>query len=972
MSNRIRKMGRRWTQTLCVISFCGAVLSCTDDYELDDKTPSWVGKSIYEYLQSQGNYENFIKLIDDRGSDYVDVMKGTGSKTLFVANDSAFDAFYQDNIWGVTKYEDFTDAQKKLLLNSAMINNAYLMEMMSSTEGPEKGKCLRRETALDVTDSVPHLYAEDIPISYFEDKSQEKDYWARFREESKNGIYIALDNTSSMMTHFLAAQMSANSITDEDFKMVVGRERDKNDAFIYDSKVVEQDITCLNGYINRLDKVLIPPQNMAEVLRTNGDTKIFSHMIDRFSAPFYSATLTERYKLLYGNSVDSVFQKRYFSLRSQGNSELNNDAGTSSNSSGNEFSPQEDKLLQFDPGWNTYQTDDKTAKEEDMAIIFTPSDASLYNYFFSENGGGKFLIEAYAPTYIDAVQSATDYENIYKCIDQIPLDVISALLNNLMKDSFINSVPSKFDLVKNDAQDPMFTEDNINSIKEMILANNGVICIMDEVITPAKYAAVSAPAYVGTDMHIFKYAFSASTLGGTQTNFDAYLLAMSSRFSFFVPKDGSSEDDENFWYIDPASFKNSLGEQQILHYTWNGSTVRCTAYEYDYDYSTGIGTIGNAKTSSVSSTVWENRLKDMLETHTIVHEDQSDIYNFDETETGIECNKHYFLTKSGAPLYVSDATKRDAGCKVQGGWQNDRDEYCNVIRFDDKTAETNGNGNGMAYQIDTPLMPTIESVYSIMYNNQDKFGKFFELCQTDAEVLEALGIVEKNSSGENEQKKYMIFYGSDGLPCYDKSTNSLVASATNVRFFNNYRYTVYIPTNEAVEEAIANGLPTWEQLREELKLDEEGAELNLTDDEIAIYKAKISCIVNFVRYHFQDNSIFADTAPMSETSYETAGYDEDEETGTGTYYKLYVSSDGDNSITIKDLAGHERKTTSDKNLLARDYIISSNSISASSFAVIHGIDGVLNYKNYTTGNYSEDYSTVSAAKKYLSKYSVNQ
>ena len=974
MNKRLCKLGRNWLRALCVISVCGAAYSCSDDYELDDGIPSWLNSSIYDYLQTSGKYTNFVKLIDDL--EYAEVLDKTGSKTLFVADDDAFATFYKSNDWGVGSYGDLTMAQKKLLLNSAMVNNAYLLEMMSSTEGPMEGLCLRRETAATVTDSVPHFTAEQLPISY---NLSDKDYWARFRNPEKGGIRLALDASDPMMTHFLEAQLMTKNITNEDFKYIIGRERQSNDAYVYDCKVVEADIRCQNGYVNRLDRVLVTPQNMAEVLRTNGQTNIFSHMVERFSAPFYNESLTRRFQLLYGNDVDSVYEKRYFSLRSRTGA-LTNDAGTDpvNNPTGNAVTYS----LNYDLGWNSYNADDKTAKEEDMGVIFAPVDDRLYDYFFTADGGGRFLIEAYAPDMVGMDISKTDYENIYRAIDQIPLNVIQALINNLMKSNFCSSVPSKFETITDDAQDPMLDETHLKYLKGVELASNGAVFLMDEVLTPAQYASVSAPAYVSTDMRIFNWAIERGrkdplneTLGNTVANFYAYLLAMSSRFSFFVPQ------DNNFWYIDPVSFKTATNSGTILKgraylYTWDEtkSVPKCAAYDYNYDLSTGKGEIGDLLANvSIDQKIYGDRLRDMLETHTIVHEDNSSVTGIDETATGIECDKHFFLSKNGAPLYIEnsysgDSESRRIGLKLQGGWQKQHDSYSTVIRFDDKTRESNGNGNGMAYEIDTPLLPTIESVYSTMYND-DEFSEFFELCATDVEVLKEIGI-----TSTMEQNRYTIFVDNGGIPCFDKTTGDRAETATNVRFFNNYRYTVYVPTNDAVKDAIAKGLPTWDYIREFLELNLEPEDrTEMTQEELDVRNEKalamVTALVNFVKYHFQDNSVFADTPSIQKTTYETATINSE----TGVYCKVDVSSEGNGSLTVTDVTGKSCKITDRKNLLTRDYVISSNYIAASSFAVLHGIEGVLDYKkfaNESNPRYDSDWTTVTAAKKYLSKYRI--
>lgn len=971
---------RNAIKALCVVSVAGAVTSCADDYKWDNENPSWLGSSIYEYLQADGNYQNFVRLIDDM--EYAEVLGKTGSKTLFVADDKAFEKFYQDNPWGVKSYEELTWSQRELLLFSAMINNAYLLEMMSSTpagsgdnDEPVKGQCLRRETATDVTDSISHLYAQDLPVTYNPD---DVDYWKRFRENDK-GIYLAFDGTNPMMTHFLATQMAAKNITDEDFERIVGQTRSASDAYVYDCKVLKQDITCQNGYINVLDKVLVTPQNMAEVLRTGKNTKIFSHLLDRFSAPFFNSTLTERYRLINGNEVDSVFEKRYFSDRSQSNATLYSDKGTdpTNNPNGNDvFNTGSNKPLPFDPGWNCYQTEARVTAAEDMAVIFAPTDEKLMQYFFAEQGGGRFLVNAYAGEYLAKIdEHTTDLDLVYHALDQIPRQTIRALLNNLMKDSFNSSVPSKFATIKNSAQDAMFDEtDNYHTgkILDVKLANNGVIYLMDEVTTPAEYAAVSAPAYVETNKRIFNWAIQAAKLGDIPTNYYAYLLAMSSRFSFFAP------NDENFVYVDPISFCNPDHEGTTLKgraykYTWDekNKKPKVASYEYFYDVATKTGYIGDLRgTETVSEKTFGNRLKDMLETHTIIHEDNSEMIGYDETQTGMEIDNNYFVTKNGAVLYAENATQRKNGMKVKGGWQIANGTECTVTGFDDKSAQTNGYGNGFAYMIDQPLMPTIESVYSAMYNNPD-FSEFLELCNTDITVLQEIGI-DKTT----EQAKYKIFVNNNGVPCYDTETGDAKEKATNVRFFNNYRYTVYVPTNAAMEAAYAAGLPTWQDIRDFLQLDaedEEKAELTPEEEEARNIKAKamVTAIVNFVKYHFQDNSVFADQLAIAQTQYETATINSE----TGVYCKVKVSSSGNGSLSVQDVAGNTRNITKDKNIIARDYITASqtstaisNTITSSSSAVVHGIDGVLDYKKYDGGRYDSDWATAAKARAYLNKF----
>ena len=146
--------------------------SCREDYYYDEILPDWLGASIYDYLKDEGKYTTYIRLIDDL--QYAEVLSLTGSKTLFVANDSAFTAFYGNNEWGVKKYEDFTLAQKKLIFNFSLINNAYLIETLSNYyDGStfHEGTAMRRPTALSPIDSIPFEQGDKLSVGkYFKDR----------------------------------------------------------------------------------------------------------------------------------------------------------------------------------------------------------------------------------------------------------------------------------------------------------------------------------------------------------------------------------------------------------------------------------------------------------------------------------------------------------------------------------------------------------------------------------------------------------------------------------------------------------------------------------------------------------------------------------------------------------------------------------------------------------------------------------
>ena len=185
-----RRFAPFWTGLACCA--LGCFYSCNDGYDLMDEDPAWLGSSIYDYLKSNGNYTNVVRMIDDLG--YTEVLARTGSKTLFVADDDAYARFYNNRKWGVGSYEDLSVAQKKQLLYGSMINNACQVAYLSSSTGPTEGDCMRRLTSASAYDTVPILKPEDMP---------DTKCWAYYKNSGK-AIPCLEDMTTAPMIHFMS------------------------------------------------------------------------------------------------------------------------------------------------------------------------------------------------------------------------------------------------------------------------------------------------------------------------------------------------------------------------------------------------------------------------------------------------------------------------------------------------------------------------------------------------------------------------------------------------------------------------------------------------------------------------------------------------------------------------------------------------------------------------------------------------
>ncbi len=1013
MKNRFCRMGKSLLGAACLLSVCGVTYSCSDDYDLPDTKPSFLGKSIYDELKGRTDrkFTTVIRLIDDLGQK--DVLSKTGSKTIFVADDDAYAKFFANNNWTdgngnpVDSYEKLSMNQKRLLLNGSMINNAYVLEKLTNIQGPVKNKCLRQISASSATDSIPYWRWDMLPDNQNQGQVDEngkvtnKDmrFWDKYRQQSVGGIYMALDGTDPMMTHFLEAQLNEKSITHSDISFILnydGTSKEWTDAntenrsYIYNSQIVEQDVTCLNGYYNVLDTVLVTPSNMAEVIRSNGDTKYFSAMLDRFSAPFYDRTLTQNYKLLNNITADSVFKKLYISQRSS--------AGVISTGPNNE-SLGDFPSLSYDPGWNAYYVSSNITKEQDMAAMFVPCDEAMRNYFV--NGGGKVLIERYGD---QANTEANLLHNLY----QIPLNVIKPLIANLMKESFNESVPSKYLTIMNDAQDPMFdasqypgVSDYKAAFKKVLLANNGVVYVMKSVIGPATYSSVMAPVLYDKSTQVMNTVIHADD-AFTATNYtnaplrkfySTYLLAMQSSFSLFVPTDDAFA---NYGYIDPIGMANTNTKNQYRYWTFEPQdittsgnmcvAIKAQGYSYDPDKplspatdakKAGFLSIANQSVSSGYGLTKKNLLCEMVDHHIIVHDNDDDL--------GVRGACNYYLSRNGAPVYI--AKRGDASglnMEVDGGLQlqlnsdevAENDIHPTVTKVYDMSRATNDYGNGMTYYIDRPIQATSNTVFGVL-KNTESFSKFYDLCNSistnsGVALLEEVlrdSTMKDNSTWNQELLKYYIF-ATNADPSKTTGARLTGKDMKLVRFFNAYRYSVYVPNNAAIERAIANGLPTMESIEEYVNANKDENE-EISDEAKVKAKAMITTLVNFLKYHFTDQSLFVDNC--TETTSCQSACSED----NGGFLKV-TANQTPNALTLTDVTGskHSVDVSGAHNIFAREYELDgtptqARSITNSSYVVVHSLgDDYMLFSNDLKGSFTNAWSTTAKAKAFTKKYRI--
>jgi uncharacterized surface protein with fasciclin (FAS1) repeats len=383
----------------------------------------------------------------------------------------------------------------------------------------------------------------------------------------------------------------------------------------------------------------------------------------------------------------------------------------------------------------------------------------------------------------------------------------------------------------------------------------------------------------------------------TSTDFyKVYLNSMVMKYSLFVPT------DEYFTkYIDPVTFATDV--PGVLKFWYNSKTSSVNATIYRYNKQTGI--VGDSLGVITSGTFLTNRLIDLLKSHIVVGD--------------VESGSSLYMTKGNVPLKIKGS---GTSMIVQEGGDVNLNENAHVTRV---FKQSNGN----TYFIDKPLQSPLTSVYKVL-SETPEFSQFFALL---AGFPENTGIFVNNTNN----------HGID----------------FNVKFFNTFNYTVYVPTNDVIKNAIQSGLIIPWETQGSIK----GIN-NMTD---ATSKASaILKLERFLRYHFQDYSVFINDQIVNNVYHTATIKNDDAVTNFGTFknkfYKIGVSGYGSNLTltTESNKTIHVITTNGLYNIMTRDYVFngtfknidgtgdgmdfSMSLIYTSSTAVIHQIDNVLTFQ----------------------------
>ncbi|SHF85133.1 Fasciclin domain-containing protein [Bacteroides luti] len=286
--------------------------SCSKDFDSYYDRPSWLEDPIYQTLQSEGRFSNYLECVDK--TLYSQVLKGSGNYTVFAPNDEAFAKFLKEK--GYASVKDIPKSVANQIVSYSLVYNKYALEHLGdvlTTSQWSAGASYKKRTPYYKT-----IYKENV---------NGKTEWV-IDANAHNGTFSTEVHNYKYLPILTNSYFTNNHLSSSDYNTFFSTNFSGQN--VLSGEIVKSDLYSENGVIHEVNSVSLPLNNFDEMLK-NDNYSAFKALLDhktsdgsyQFAKYTQTNTFTEYYKTLYPDSnIVDLYVKAYPSLPFSPNVEL--------------------------------------------------------------------------------------------------------------------------------------------------------------------------------------------------------------------------------------------------------------------------------------------------------------------------------------------------------------------------------------------------------------------------------------------------------------------------------------------------------------------------------------------------------------------------------------------------------------------------------------------------------------------------
>jgi len=394
------------------------LIGCEKKFDEYYKVPEDLIGTILDVLKQDGNYTQFIKAVEL--ADYADILGKTGNFTVFAPDDNAFAEFLTE--YGYNSLEDIPADELKSIVYYHIIFWAYSKFMLLYGLGIQDINI--EYSTLNFKQPTKYQPARTLEVDSL-GREYNVYHWPKFIPVYSDELFEELDLSASANYALLYPGSTWG-----------GFNADR-------ARVVEYDVPAQNGWIHKIDKVLVPPLNHDDILEQMDEYSIFHDLVNKNTSYQFSWDYTYDQENNGDPNEDGVLDSIFLDV---------NDIFPPSSS-------PDDENVNYDGHKN-------------ILTVFAPTNEAFQNFFVNHTTGypslygiGKYWMNWYLKHYIG-----------------------------------LNYWPSDFSTLSEDWQwdlatyivDCNITEGDIDYIT---MASNGPFCGINKYFLPKIYESVAGPIF---------------------------------------------------------------------------------------------------------------------------------------------------------------------------------------------------------------------------------------------------------------------------------------------------------------------------------------------------------------------------------------------------------------------------------------------------------------------------------------------
>lgn len=414
----------------------GSLTSCSD-IDKYFETPSWLRGSIYETLEQDGNYTQFLAGAEKAG--YRPLLEGKSILTVMAPNDESMKSYLSEN-YGKSDITELDAAELKKLIGFHLFYYSFTKEMLTNFR-PDYGDGAtdeQKETGAGMYYKFRSRSQDTISIE--QDVIQVTDAGGAVHDsigEPKAVYhlerYVPVLSYNIFNTKTIAADYNYNYFY-PDTKF------DNAGFNISNAAVTEYAVPTSNGYIYRVDRVVKPLETIYNELQKRPEYSRYFQMYNKYRTYEFSQELTDH----YGNGT-------------------------------NLYQIMHPGLAPIALEWPVTNYQDVTALASKSYTVFPFTDKGFEDFFNDFWGKGGY--------------SSPDDPELAEALRDL-------LNNSFYSQSIVFPEEITKGLIKNSSNNEAIVFD-VEEVKQenRVMCANGAIYGCSTLTPPAKYGSVTGPAY---------------------------------------------------------------------------------------------------------------------------------------------------------------------------------------------------------------------------------------------------------------------------------------------------------------------------------------------------------------------------------------------------------------------------------------------------------------------------------------------